>query len=106
MANNFRTSLDADRAALLSPTMIAAENARFMSSVYIWMTAGLTVTGLIAYGIGNDEELAQSIIANRPLFWGLIIAQLVVLLKDTALAYIIAYDELLRLVSKLSNFFG
>jgi glutamate transport system permease protein len=36
----------------------------------------------------------------------IIIAQLVVLLKDTALAYIIAYDELLRLVSKLSNFFG
>ena len=36
----------------------------------------------------------------------IIIAQLVVLLKDTALAYIIGYDELLRLVSKLSNFYG
>ncbi len=36
----------------------------------------------------------------------IIIAQLVVLLKDTALAYIIAYDELLRLVSNLSNFYG
>jgi glutamate transport system permease protein len=36
----------------------------------------------------------------------IIIAQLVVLLKDTALAYIIGYEELLRLVSKLSNFYG
>jgi glutamate transport system permease protein len=36
----------------------------------------------------------------------IIIAQLVVLLKDTALSYIIGYEELLRLVSKLSNFYG
>jgi glutamate transport system permease protein len=36
----------------------------------------------------------------------IIIAQLVVLLKDTALAYVIAYDELLKLISQLSNFYG
>ena len=36
----------------------------------------------------------------------IIIAQLVVLLKDTALAFIIGYAELLRLVSNLSNFYG
>lgn len=36
----------------------------------------------------------------------IIIAQLVVLLKDTALAYVIAYPELLRTVDRLSDFFG
>jgi glutamate transport system permease protein len=37
----------------------------------------------------------------------IIIAQLVVLLKDTALAYIVAYEELLRVVVLgLSNYFG
>jgi glutamate transport system permease protein len=36
----------------------------------------------------------------------IIIAQLVVLLKDTALAYVIAYDELLQLVKQLGNFYG
>lgn len=36
----------------------------------------------------------------------IIIAQLVVLLKDTALAYVISYDELLQLVKKLGNFYG
>ena len=36
----------------------------------------------------------------------IIIAQLVVLLKDTALAYVIAYPELLQAVRQLSNFFG
>ncbi len=36
----------------------------------------------------------------------IIIAQLVVLLKDTALAYVIAYPELLQSVRQLSNFFG
>jgi len=37
----------------------------------------------------------------------IIIAQLVVLLKDTALAYVISYPELLRtVVTNLSNFFG
>ncbi|WP_165066972.1 amino acid ABC transporter permease [Marisediminicola senii] len=37
----------------------------------------------------------------------IIIAQLVVLLKDTALAYIVGYTELLRqVVNRLSNFYG
>jgi glutamate transport system permease protein len=37
----------------------------------------------------------------------IIIAQMVVLLKDTALAYIVAYPELLRIgVQQLTNFYG
>jgi glutamate transport system permease protein len=63
--------------------------------------AGLTI-GLTPLSTRFLIEFPQAARNMLPI----IIAQLVVLLKDTALAYIIAYDELLRLVSKLSNFFG
>jgi glutamate transport system permease protein len=36
----------------------------------------------------------------------IIIAQMVVLLKDTSLAYVVGYDELLRTVTNMQNFFG
>lgn len=36
----------------------------------------------------------------------ILIAQLVVLLKDTSLAYVVGYAELLRTVTNLQNFFG
>jgi hypothetical protein len=55
---------------------IAAENARFMSGVYGWMTAGLCVTGAVAWNVSGNPNLVQAIFGNRLLFWGLIIAQL------------------------------
>jgi FtsH-binding integral membrane protein len=55
---------------------IAAENARFMSRVYGWMTGGLCLTGAVAWNVSGNPELVQTIFGNRLLFWGLIIAQL------------------------------
>jgi FtsH-binding integral membrane protein len=55
---------------------IAAENARFMSRVYGWMTAGLCLTGAIAWDVSGNPQLVQTIFGNPPLLWGLIIAQL------------------------------
>jgi len=55
---------------------ISAENARFMSRVYGWMTAGLALTGVVAWNVAGDPQLVQTIFGNRPLLWGLIIAQL------------------------------
>lgn len=63
--------------------------------------AGLTI-GLTPLATRLQIEFPQAIRNMLPI----IIAQLVVLLKDTALAYVIAYPELLRLVPNLSNFFG
>ncbi len=54
----------------------AAENARFMSRVYGWMTGGLCVTGAVAWNVAGNPQLVQAIFGNRLLFWGLIIAQL------------------------------
>ncbi len=55
---------------------IAEERARFMSRVYSWMTAGISVSGGIAYFVGSTPELVYTIVSNRLLFWCLIIAQL------------------------------
>src|SRR6187401_2092848 len=64
------------RPRTLTPEMVAAENARFMTYVYGWMTAGLCLTGAVAWYIVQDEQLAISLVTNRLLFWVLIIAQL------------------------------
>jgi hypothetical protein len=58
------------------PASMAAENARFMSSVYGWMTGGLCLTGAVAWYVSGNPELTHDIFGNRLLFWGLIIAQL------------------------------
>jgi FtsH-binding integral membrane protein len=55
---------------------IAAENARFMSRVYCWMTSGLCLAGAVAWNVAGNPQLVQTIFGNRLLFWGLIIAQL------------------------------
>jgi uncharacterized protein len=55
---------------------ISLENARFMSRVYGWMTAGLCLTGAVAWNVSGNPQLVQTIFGNQALFWGLIIAQL------------------------------
>lgn len=55
---------------------ITAENARFMSRVYGWMTGGLCVTGAVAFYVAGNPAMVQAIFGNRLLFWGLFIAQL------------------------------
>jgi FtsH-binding integral membrane protein len=60
----------------LGMNAMAAENARFMSRVYGWMTAGLCLTGAVAWNVAGDRELVQAIFGNPILFFGLIIAQL------------------------------
>ena len=58
------------------PASIAAENARFMSRVYGWMTGGLCLTGAVAWNVAGNPDLVRTIFGNRLLFWSLIIAQL------------------------------
>jgi uncharacterized protein len=55
---------------------LAAENARFMSRVYGWMTGGLCLTAVVAWNVSENPALVQDIFGNRLLFWVLIIAQL------------------------------
>nr|WP_244614381.1 Bax inhibitor-1/YccA family protein [Elizabethkingia argenteiflava] len=46
-----------------------------MAGVYGWMALALLVTGLVAYLVAGNELLITSMISNKPLFYGLIIAE-------------------------------
>lgn len=54
---------------------ISEENARFMAGVYRWMTVGILLTALISSFIGSNPDLVYTVMTNKVLFWGLIIAQ-------------------------------
>lgn len=41
------------------PADLAAENARFMSRVYGWMTGGLCLTGAVAWNVSGNPVLVQ-----------------------------------------------
>lgn len=48
----------------------------FMYAVYGFMAAALVITGVIAYVVGNSPAIAIGIVRNPILFFGIIIAQL------------------------------
>lgn len=54
---------------------IAAEQARFMTKVYGWMSLALLTSAAFAVFIASSPSLIQAIFGNRVLFWILIIAQ-------------------------------
>ncbi len=47
-----------------------------MRKVYVWMTLALVITGLTAYGVATSPGILQAIYTNQILFWGLVIAEL------------------------------
>jgi FtsH-binding integral membrane protein len=53
------------------------ESALLMRKVYLWMTLALVITGITAYGIATSPGLIYAILSNQALFWGLIIAEFV-----------------------------
>lgn len=55
---------------------VSAENVRFMTGVYKWMTFGLALTGYIAYSLSQNEQLVMQLVTNQLLFYGMIFAQL------------------------------
>jgi hypothetical protein len=46
-----------------------------ISQVYAWMSAGLLLTGAIAMFVANQAGLVRAIYSNMFIFWGLIIAE-------------------------------
>lgn len=51
-----------------------------MRKVYVWMTLALAITGLTAYGVANSPGVLQMIYGNSIVMWGLIIAELAIVL--------------------------
>jgi hypothetical protein len=48
----------------------------FLSKVYGWMFAGLLVTAGTAFAVASSPALIETLILNRLVFWGIVIAQL------------------------------
>lgn len=59
---------------------------RFMAAVYRWMTLGLGVTALVAYGVAGSEAALRLVAGNRLVFFGLVIAELVLVVALSAAA--------------------
>src|SRR5512141_2466771 len=59
---------------------------RFMASVYRWMTLGLGLTALVAYAVAGSEDAIRLVIGNRVVFFGLIIAELGLVIAISAAA--------------------
>jgi uncharacterized protein len=57
-----------------------AETRKFLLHVYNWMAMGLALTGIVAYGVSTSETLLRFIVMNPFIFYGLIIAQFVVVI--------------------------
>lgn len=47
-----------------------------MRKVYLWMTLALIITGFTAFYVASNQTLVNTLIVNRALFWGLVIAEL------------------------------
>ena len=65
-----------NEARTMSLDAVAAEQQRFMVRVYNWMTAGLAVTGILAFYVSNNETMLRVITGNPIIPIVLIIAQL------------------------------
>lgn len=55
-----------------------------MRKVYLWMTFALVITAFTAYYVASNETILSAIINNQAIFWGLIIAELVLVFSVTA----------------------
>ena len=60
----------------MSIDAVAAEQQRFMVRVYNWMTAGLGITGFMAYYVANNQTLKNIFLGNMFIFYGLVLVQL------------------------------
>lgn len=55
-----------------------------MRKVYVWMTLALVITGVTAYGVANSPNIVDTLYSSRALMWGLIIAELALVVGVTS----------------------
>lgn len=55
-----------------------------MRKVYVWMTLAMIITGFTAYAVATTPVLAQAILGNTILFWGLIIGEFALVMGISA----------------------
>lgn len=55
-----------------------------MRKVYVWMTLALVLTGITAFGVASSPSLMMTIIQTPAIMWGLIIAELIIVIAISA----------------------
>lgn len=55
-----------------------------MRKVYVWMTLALVLTGITAFGVASSPSLMMTIIQTPAIMWGLIIAELAIVIAISA----------------------
>lgn len=55
-----------------------------MRKVYVWMTLALVLTGITAYGVASSPSLMMTIFQTPAIMWGLIIAELAIVIAISA----------------------
>ena len=66
-------------------SMVMAERT-FLADVYGWMTAGLALTGLVSFELAHSPAFLMPLLANKPVFFGLMLLQLVLVVVLSARA--------------------
>ncbi|MEL4306810.1 Bax inhibitor-1/YccA family protein [Joostella sp. CR20] len=84
----------------LTNEQVKAEQARFMTKVYGWMSGALIVTGLIAAWVANTDAIINIIFSNKLYFYGLLIAEF------AAVAYLSAAINKIKASTAIALFVG
>ncbi len=58
----------------------AVRTRSILRNTYLWMTGGLALTGVVAFGVASNPSIVQALVMNRFLFFGLIIAELILVI--------------------------
>lgn len=64
--------------------IIEATLSKFMSKVYLWMTLGILLTGFVAMSVANNEEILAMVVTNKVLFYGLMFAEIALVIGLSA----------------------
>ena len=63
---------------------LALAQAKLMRNVYVWMTLAMAVTGVVAFFTASSPAMITAILGNNLLFYGLMIAELVLVFLISA----------------------
>lgn len=67
---------DVTRASSYGTDAVAERVSTFLGAVYRWMFVGLGVTAAVAYVLAGSPALMEALLANRIMFFGILIAEL------------------------------
>ena len=73
-----------------------------MKNVFALMALALAATGAISYIVSNNIQIIKAILENQPLFWGLIIGELVLVIVLSAMINRISFTAALILFALYS----